>query len=339
MKIIFDRKHDQQKNGLRKLLSPNDAGIALITVLLIVVVLVALVIELNRSSRAGIYEAANLSDGIKTAYIAKSGFYGAAALLSQSNNAYDTLSDDWARMEQISMQSDTLFPEGYFIARIEDETGKIPLNKLVNGGEYNQQIKEILIRLLSQPEFGLGKSEIAGIVDSMKDWIDDDDITTGNGAESAYYSSMTPPYTSKNAPFDCIEELLMIKGITRDIYYGTSEKPSLAAYVTADSDGLININTAPKMVLRSLAEGISSDMADELDEYRRKMDSDLSTSQWYKQIPGMSDIVISPDLITVKSSFFKIISTGKINHMAKTVSGIVLKTDEQSVKTIHWRMY
>ena len=59
----------------------NDKGVALITVILLVSVLVALAIELNRSARADIYDAANVSDGIKLTYIAKSGFYGAAALL------------------------------------------------------------------------------------------------------------------------------------------------------------------------------------------------------------------------------------------------------------------
>ena len=68
--------------SFRKLLFQNNRGIALITVILIVGILVAVVIELNRSSRADIYDAANLSDGIKLTYIAKSGFYGAAALLA-----------------------------------------------------------------------------------------------------------------------------------------------------------------------------------------------------------------------------------------------------------------
>ena len=67
----------------------NNKGIALITVILIVGILVAVVIELNRSSRADIYDAANLSDGIKLTYIAKSGFYGAAALLKNSQTTYD----------------------------------------------------------------------------------------------------------------------------------------------------------------------------------------------------------------------------------------------------------
>lgn len=52
----------------------NNRGVALITVILIVGVLVAFAIELNRSARADIYDAASVSDGIKLAYIAKSGF-------------------------------------------------------------------------------------------------------------------------------------------------------------------------------------------------------------------------------------------------------------------------
>ena len=129
----------------------NNRGIALITVILIIAILVAVVIELNRSSRADIYDAANVSDGIKLTYIAKSGFYGAAAVLTNSKNNYDTLRDDWAHMETISLQSNTLFTDGYFIARIEDENGKIPLNKIV----YENVYYKMLLRLLEQPEFGL----------------------------------------------------------------------------------------------------------------------------------------------------------------------------------------
>ncbi|MEN6421481.1 MAG: type II secretion system minor pseudopilin GspK [Smithella sp.] len=325
--------------SFRKLLFHNNKGIALITVILIVAILVAVAIELNRSSRAEIYDTANLSDGIKLTYIAKSGFYGAAALLTNSQNDYDTLRDEWARMEQISMQSNTLFPEGYFIARIEDEDGKIPLNKLANGDNYNPAVKEILTRLLNQPEFKLDERKVAEIVDSIKDWIDSDDISSDYGAESSYYSSLDYPYKAKNAPFDCIEELLMVKGVTKEIFYGTKEKPSLAAFVTADSDGVININTAPKMVLRSLSDGISPELADSIDEYRTKGENDLSSYQWYKNVSGMEAVTIAPEILTVKSNYFKIISTGKMNNMAKAISGVVKRTDRKSVKIIKWRLY
>jgi len=316
----------------------NNRGIALITVLLILSIIVAVAIELNRSSRAAIYDAANLSDGIKLTYIAKSGFYGAAALLANSDNNYDTLRDDWAKTDILSVQSQTLFTDGYFMTIVEDEAGKIPLNKLVNGNEYNTDIKEILMRMLSQPEFGLDERKANEIVDSIKDWIDADNSVTGYGAETSYYSSLDPPYEAKNAPLDCIEELLMVKGTTKEIFYGTKGKPGLAQFVTADNDdGKININTAPKMVLRSLATGISAELADKMDEYRRKEGNDLSSPQWYKQVPGMAGVNISPELITVKSNYFKIISTGKMKNMEQSLSGVVKRSGQKSVQTIKWR--
>ena len=307
----------------------NNRGVALITVILIVAILVAVVIELNRSSRADIYDAANISDGIKLVYIAKSGFYGAVAMLSNSENDYFTLRDDWAHMEKISMQSNALFNNGYFSVVIEDETGKIPLNKLAFDNEYYK----MLIRLLQQPEFGLDERKAAEIADSIVDWIDTDDNVTEYGAENSYYASQVPSYEAKNAPLDCIEELLMIKGVTKEIFYGTKEKPSLAQYVTVDSDGAINVNTAPKMVLRSLADGISSEIADKMDDYRTKEGNDLKDTKWFKDMAAGMTINVA---ITSQSNYFKIISTGKMSNMAKTISGIV-KKDRKTVQIIKWR--
>ncbi len=136
---------------------------------------------------------------------------------------------------------------------------------------------------------------------------------------------------------DCIEELLMVKGITKEIFTGTKEKPGLAGFVTADSDGLININTAPKMVLRALSADIRCELADRMDEYRRKEGNDLSSPQWYTQVPGMAGVTIKPGLITVKSNYFKIISVGKMKNMEQSLSGVVKRSGQKSVQIIKWR--
>jgi general secretion pathway protein K len=323
---------------LKKIFSDNQ-GIALITVILIVSILVAVAIELNRSSRADIYDAANISDGIKLMYIAKSGFYGAASLLVNAKNDDETtLRDDWANTETLSVQSKQLFTDGYFVVKVEDEAGKIPLNKLVSGNVYNPEIQKVLIRLLSQPEFGLDERKAEEIVDAIKDWIDGDSEVTGLGTESLYYATQDPPYEAKNAPLDCIEELLMIKGITKEIYAGGNGKPSLAQYVTVDSEGAININTAPNMVLRALSPAITAQLADKMDEYRRTEGKNLSSADWYnKEVSGMAGIQITLEL-TVKSNYFKIISTGKMNNMEQNIVSVVKRLPEKkSVQIVKWR--
>jgi len=52
----------------------NDRGVALILVILMISIIVAITLQLNLASRSGIYEAANLGDGIRATHVAKSGF-------------------------------------------------------------------------------------------------------------------------------------------------------------------------------------------------------------------------------------------------------------------------
>lgn len=42
----------------------------------------------------------------------------------------------------------------------------------------------------------------------------------GQGAQSDYYLGLPDPYRAKNAPFESVDELLLVKDITRDILFG-----------------------------------------------------------------------------------------------------------------------
>jgi DNA uptake protein ComE-like DNA-binding protein len=61
----------------------------------------------------------------------------------------------------------------------------------------------------------------AGIADAILDWIDEDDEAREYGAESAYYSTLEPPYAPKNGPLDTVEELLRVRGVTPEMLFGT----------------------------------------------------------------------------------------------------------------------
>ena len=58
------------------------------------------------------------------------------------------------------------------------------------------------------------------VVDSILDWRDPDDFYRVNGAENEYYQSLKEPYNCKNGHLDSIEEFLLIRGITPDLFYG-----------------------------------------------------------------------------------------------------------------------
>ncbi|MBN2539727.1 MAG: type II secretion system minor pseudopilin GspK [Deltaproteobacteria bacterium] len=323
---------------MRRILS-NNRGVALILVILMIAVIIALTLQLNLSSRSEVYEAANLRDGIKLLYIAKSGLYGGETFLIEDSNNFDSLNEDWANLELISAGSSAFFDEGHFMLNITDESGKIPINQLVKDGGYSSDIEDVLIRFLTLPEFNLDEHQAGDIIDAVKDWIDEDDEITGFGAENMYYEDLDPPHSCKNGPLDSVDELLMIKGITRALYYGTGETPGIREYLTVYGTGTININTAPGLVLMALSDEITGEMVSNMEEFRKDEQNNLSDPSWYNDVPGMDGITIPSALISVKSDTFNIISTGVLNNMSKRISSVVKRNSgKKTVQILSWKV-
>ncbi len=318
----------------------DNKGIALILTILIVSLLVALTLQFNTSMRSNLYAAANLSDGIKLDCIARSGFNGALAALyvDGTSGSVDTLRDDWAYIRAFSEASASLFEEGHFLVDVMDLSGRIQINRLVDEqGGYNDAQRDILLRLLGLPEFGLDAEEAENIVNAIKDWIDEDNEETPFGAEDAYYLTLEKPYPCKNGPIEFPEELLLVRGMTRELFYGTEERPGISYFLSPKGDGKININTAPALVLRALSDRIDQDLAEEMIAYRMDEDNDLSNANWYKAVPGMGDIIIPADLITTSSTYFEIISEGIKDTLRRRITGIVERNNEK-LKILSWKV-
>jgi DNA uptake protein ComE-like DNA-binding protein len=58
------------------------------------------------------------------------------------------------------------------------------------------------------------------VADSIVDWIDSDTDPRPSGAENDYYSGLSPGYRCKNGPLDSVDELLLIKGVTKELLFG-----------------------------------------------------------------------------------------------------------------------
>ena len=301
----------------------NNRGIALILVILIISIIIAVTLQLNVASRSEIYEAANTRDGIKTQYIAKSGISIGRSILKGDKTASDSVHDDWANVEKVLAEWEPHFEEGFFELKIFDESGKIPINSLVDGNEFNGPLRELVIRFLTLPEIGLEERDANDIVDAIKDWLDKDDEITEFGAENNYYKGLDRPYPCKNGPLESIAELLMIRGITRELYYGTDEREGIAPYLTIVGRGTININTAPTLVLRTLSGEITTEMAADMDAYRLDEDNELSTTSWYQNVPGMAGTNIDEGMITIKSNIFKLVSVGHLGNMSQRITAVV----------------
>lgn len=318
----------------------NSRGIALILTILIVGLIVSLTLHFNTSMRSNLYAAANLSDGIKLGCIARSGFNGARAVLHEdrSSGNVDTLRELWAQSGALSDSAAILFDEGKVFVEIRDLSGRIQINQLVDKkGMYNEVQKGLLLRFLNSPDFGLEPDESENIVDALKDWIDSDNEVTRFGAEDSYYQGLEKPYHCKDAPVEFLEELQLVRGITKELLYGSGEKPGILPYLSPYGDGRININTADPLVLRALSDRIDQDLVDAMIAYREDEDNDLSDAAWYKKVPGIGDVSIPGSLLTTSSTHFEILSEGLKGEMRKQIKGMV-ERDEKTVKILSLRV-
>ena len=373
---MFNRANPCQKKHktgavmpqLKKLFA-NNRGIALLITLSITTILVAAALEYNRRARFEVISTASVRDRMTLSYAASSGIHVAMALLikDKGESSFDSLDEDWANPEKIDeILQEIPFEKGKLAVKITDELGKVQVNALVRFPDSRQvnesqmMLWERLLGIIGSADDLQGDSSPTAIVNSVKDWLDsgDDDATTGlSGAESSYYEEKDPPYASRNGPLENLNELLLIKGITPQLFYGTKDVPGLVNYMTVHGlavgagtefnwPGRININTAEVPVLAALLGTENQDLAQTLIEYRQEIAAgkdvhDFSDPKWYKNITGFGDVTLDPRMITVTSDVFRIQSTASLDSIQTSVIAVVERVQNSqsgkwSCKILSW---
>lgn len=248
---------------------------ALIIVLLVVFALTVTAATFAYQMRVETRLATTTRSESELEWLGRSGVEYAKWILSlqqqvPGEQAYNGLNQFWAGGPGSLMTADNPFEgvslvnvpvgEGRFSVRIVDEERKFNINRA------NPQLLELALDVV-----GADAGDGSIIANSILDWIDRDDFPKiGGGAESDFYLGLDPPYLAKNGPVDDITELLKVKGVTPELFYGGSYSVSgfrgggsgfasgaaigaggsgLVGVFCALSTGQININTAPEPVL------------------------------------------------------------------------------------------
>ena len=182
-------------------------GTIFITAMWIVIVLGALVLVFARSMRVEMIASANRTTRSKVAAIER----GAEQyVLAQVDNTDGDASYITSAPAEAMQVGDGYFwiirpdPDNvnYYDYGIVDEASKLSINTAAVND------------LLNLPNM------TNDVADSIVDWRDADDNVTDQGAETQYYESLPEPYRAKNAPFETVEELLLVKNVTTDLLFG-----------------------------------------------------------------------------------------------------------------------
>ena len=230
------------------------------------------------------------------------------------------------------------FGGGSFKVEKGNESGKVNLNR---AGER-------LLRVMLN-SFPIDDTDKDIIVDSIQDWRDPDNLHRLNGAEDDYYLALPQPYRCKNGDFTSIEELLLVRGITPQIFYG-GLKDMVSVYQDKEPEPVrdtqamtfdfnrININAASPQMLRSLP-GMTEDALQAIMKYREKRD--------FRSLVDVHGIVgaavyagISPYITTALFPYYTISSVGMFEG-SRTRQGVqaVVKIDrtlKKGYEIIQW---
>ena len=332
----------------------------------LILLLMTISLELHLNQRANLTNAAVFRDRQTLDQMTRSGIQLGMAILIKDrlDSEVDSIQEDWADADALASYIEQIpFENGTLEISIVDELSKIQVNALIRFPQVNQinvdqrniwqRFAAGLLSYLDEEQME-DPPEMEAIINSIIDWIDsgDDDATTGlSGAESDYYESLDPPYACKNGPFDHLSELRLVKGITPELFNGIGGEVGLGAYLTVfgaektedqkfSFPGKVNINTAELPVLAAILPLESAEFAPMLIEYREsktgtQFNNDLTQPNWYKNVPGLAEVDLNENIITVSSQIFRISATATINNISLTTTAIVQR-DKPST-TASWR--
>ncbi len=352
----------------------DNSGIILVVVLWILVILTTMAVSLGRNTQIELALAKNAIAKAQAKYFAVAGMIYAMNQIrldskDEKSQAIDTLyycgvpSGQNTPTEEL-FQHRPLLGGGYFDVRYhpagaEDSSeyyyGPQDEDRRININALNAQNANIFISLLTS--LGIETETASTIAYSIIDWKDADSTEASEryGAEDTYYMGLTPAYHCKNLPFESLEELLLVKGMTKEIFH------SLRPYITIfPKDGAwlrINIDTASATVLRAVARSVAGaatntqesdadSLVEKILDYRRGADGKEFTSD-DKEVEindlGLNEkenvIFLVLNQYRTKTADYLRVNVRGVEDSRKVESHISAVVKREDLSIVYWKRY
>jgi type II secretory pathway component PulK len=181
-------------------INSKKKGLVIIAVLWTVVVLTVMVAVLGRKSRLDMKVCAARMEAVRCKWACRAGIEKAVAIMNEDETENDTLLDLWSDNDEDF--NDIVLQDCRFSVRVVDEASKLNINSATKD------------QLMGLPDM------LEEIADAIIDWRDNNDNPSGAGVESGYYEGLDFGYKARNGPFRTIRELLLVKDVTEELFYG-----------------------------------------------------------------------------------------------------------------------
>jgi general secretion pathway protein K len=225
--------HFRIVSKMGRYLFDRQQGVALVIVLWVIALLGVIAASYALSTRIETALTRNWLESNQARALAKAGVQIAILELLRPATTDAEAENKWRADGTVY---ETSFAGAGLRIAIADETGKIDLNGAPAG----------LIDGLLQTT-NIEENERLKLLDAILDWRDDDELERLNGAEDDEYRAAGLQYRPKNGPFDNVEELSLVLGMSAGLYHEL--EGALTVYTGAKG---INPDVASAQVLLAI---------------------------------------------------------------------------------------
>jgi len=299
----------------------TNKGAALLLVLWLAAALSAIAFTLANTVRGEIERSSTDADGLKAYYLAE-GAIDRMLVYIESGPAF--LGPDGKPRFQpgVTRVLRLDFPTGVVRAEFIPENSKLNVNFATG-----RELGNLLLAL------GVNPNQASAIVAGILDWR----AGTPGGSFSEldqYYMSLTPSFRARHASLQEIEELLLVRGITPDLFYGSYTRDAEGRLIphaglrdclsVYGSPGVLDVNTVMPEVM--VAVGMAPETAAAIVALRRMapISNMGQLAAFSSGGPGMGRLgMTNGTILTLRATAQLRLPNGQLSDLHRTVSAMV----------------
>jgi len=286
----------------------DESGVALLAVLWLSVALAFIAMATAQMVRTEVEAVSNQIEWQRDYYLARGGIEAAVYTIARYNPAPPPGTDfnDPSVFAPGKRWLQFQFPGGASMVELVPENAKLNINLAPP-----EQLATLFAAV------GAPAADSLSLAAAIAEWRSPR-LSEAGTALDLFYAALPQPYPARHAPLEQLEDLLPVRGMSRDLFFGNYRKtseggwkksPALADLLTTQpSAGAVNPNFAAYEVLRSLP-GWSDSLAARVVAARtiapfRTMD-DLQTSA-----PDVSPLLATSSLTLAQGPVYTLTATG-----------------------------
>lgn len=319
----------------------KQQGFALLTVLLIVSLITIIASQMLYQQALDIQRSENrLHQAQSNAVIMGLATWIKKGLkLDAELNKIDHLQEEWAKpMPPIP------FAGGEVAGQLFDWQGLLNVNNLQNPEQAEREFwQDVFQRFFEKQQQSQDPNKPAAVPQLtvnmtavLMDWVDADNETLEEGAESDVYQLKRPPYRAANAKLVLQQEMLLLEGMNAQLL---KQWQGLLSTLP-ESNTKLNINTMPQAVLVALADWMTDEIASAWVERRKtaaaselKEFEDFLVQQTGLELEEIKDVIVDK-YFDVKSHYFYLVGQVSFGESQQGVKALFYRQDKQQVNLI-----